>query len=254
MTTNYIYLVHEREFATSNQNVFKIGKTKQENMKRIYQYPKGSILKLYIECQDCDKIETQLIKDFITKYHHRKDIGSEYFEGDFKQMVMDICNCINLENCIEHETVVIKNNIIEDPIPTIQVNDYGKERLDYLTFDKLLEIFEKKYEAIYELIKEVHFNPNFPENHNIIYKDKKNVLMKYENRFVEYNYNNLVKDLYNKKRDIIRVFARKNRNQINEKIEEFSCDYVFSCVISKSEYKLQLLKIKCLIQSSNNQN
>ena len=37
----YIYLLHEREFVNSKQSIYKIGKSKQENLKRLYQYPKG---------------------------------------------------------------------------------------------------------------------------------------------------------------------------------------------------------------------
>ena len=36
----YIYLLHEREFIKTNENIYKIGKSKQENTKRISSYPK----------------------------------------------------------------------------------------------------------------------------------------------------------------------------------------------------------------------
>ena len=43
MMTNYIYLLQEREFIKTKENVYKIGMTKKENHKRFNQYPKGSI-------------------------------------------------------------------------------------------------------------------------------------------------------------------------------------------------------------------
>lgn len=33
-STQYIYLLQEREFIKTNENIYKIGKTKQENCKR----------------------------------------------------------------------------------------------------------------------------------------------------------------------------------------------------------------------------
>lgn len=39
MTTNYIYLLQEREFIKTNENVYKVGMTKKENHKRFNQYP-----------------------------------------------------------------------------------------------------------------------------------------------------------------------------------------------------------------------
>ena len=53
---NSIYLLQEREFINSNENIYKIGRTKQANIQRFNQYPKGSKLLLHIVCDDCEKI------------------------------------------------------------------------------------------------------------------------------------------------------------------------------------------------------
>lgn len=84
---NYIYLLQEREFVNSNQTIYKIGKSKQENNKRMNQYPKCSKLLFQIECNDCDLLETQLIAEFKNTYVQRADIGTEYFEGDKESMM-----------------------------------------------------------------------------------------------------------------------------------------------------------------------
>jgi hypothetical protein len=59
--SNYIYLLQEREFITTKQNIYKLGKTKQENLQRFKQYPKGSKLLLQQVCDGCDILETELI-------------------------------------------------------------------------------------------------------------------------------------------------------------------------------------------------
>ncbi len=88
--SGYIYILIEREFIKTEENVYKIGKTKQEYMKRFKQYPKDSVLIEQIYCEHCDEIERELIKLFKVKYTQRRDIGIEYFEGDVKDMVHTI--------------------------------------------------------------------------------------------------------------------------------------------------------------------
>jgi hypothetical protein len=90
MITHYIYLIQEREFIKTCEKIYKIGRTKQENSKRINHYPKQSILLLQIICDNCDQLEREIIKIFKHKYNRRKDIGNEYFEGDCEDMMKTI--------------------------------------------------------------------------------------------------------------------------------------------------------------------
>lgn len=87
---NYIYLLREREFIESKLNIYKIGKSTQENIKRYKQYPKNSELILQIECENCSICERDLIKLFDSKYKKRTDLGLEYYEGNKDQMKIDI--------------------------------------------------------------------------------------------------------------------------------------------------------------------
>jgi uncharacterized Zn-finger protein len=86
----YIYLLQEREFKNNKQEIYKIGKTKQYNFRRFNDYPKDSLLILHILCDNCDISEKKLIELFNTKYIKRTDIGNEYFEGNYKNMISDI--------------------------------------------------------------------------------------------------------------------------------------------------------------------
>jgi len=95
----YIYLVQEREFIKANEEIYKIGKSKQENLKRFNSYPKGSELLFQCVCNDCNKIETILIKLFKEKYKLQKNIGNEYFKGNYIDMIKDIYDTIfNIKN------------------------------------------------------------------------------------------------------------------------------------------------------------
>lgn len=110
---HYIYLIQEREFLKTNENVFKIGKTKQDNLKRLSQYPKGSILLLHIMCSDCDTTETKLIDLFKQKYKQRTDIGTEYFEGSLPSMMNDICH-----NILSSDSPSITQTHVNDSVDT----------------------------------------------------------------------------------------------------------------------------------------
>lgn len=88
--TEYIYLIREREFINCNKSVYKLGRTKQELLKRFNQYPKGSELIIQVKVNNCVSGEDFLKKEFIKFFKQRKDIGTEYFEGsDYK-----MCNII----------------------------------------------------------------------------------------------------------------------------------------------------------------
>ena len=106
---NYIYLLQEREFLKTNENIYKIGKTKQENLKRLCNYPNGTQLIFQMICDDCDIIEKQLLDTFKDKYLLQKDIGNEYFKGNYKDMIDDIYNHIKIEENLPNINVLYNN-------------------------------------------------------------------------------------------------------------------------------------------------
>ena len=121
----YIYLLQEREFIKTNENIYKVGMTKKENLERFNQYPKGSVLLFQMICNNCKYIETQLITLFKQQFILRKDIGNEYFEGDYKKMINIIYTTItneidNINKC-DNTSEYCDNEYIQlDIIDTIQ--------------------------------------------------------------------------------------------------------------------------------------
>lgn len=87
VATNYVYLLQEREFMKTNEIIYKVGMTTKENHKRFNQYPKGSILIYQSLCVNCRDVEKRVISIFKDIFKQRTDIGTEYFEGDYKQMI-----------------------------------------------------------------------------------------------------------------------------------------------------------------------
>jgi len=144
-----IYCIKEREFLKTKENVIKVGKTKQPLSKRTNQYPKGSELLFYIRVDDCDNLERVIIKAFKDKYLHRKDIGNEYFEGDYEDMIETICflrkNFINLNNEENEERVKKIQQMIEIEIE----KEEEKIKKELIKEEKLIQ---KEVNNIIELI------------------------------------------------------------------------------------------------------
>jgi len=132
---SYIYLLREREFIKTNENIYKIGRSNQNNDQRVKQYPKGSKLIIQTICSDCKLSENEIISVFKEKYIHRNDIGNEYFEGDVFEMRRDI------------------NKIIDelDKLSADELQKRAEERIIYNKLKKNLEkqeLLKKKQEEI----------------------------------------------------------------------------------------------------------
>lgn len=128
MSTNYIYLLQEREFIKTKENVYKVGMTTKENFSRFNQYPKGSILLFQMICNNCKNIEKQVIELFKKSkdIKHRKDIGKEYFEGCYKNMINIIYLTIKDEIVCDGNNNIIDNS---DSYKMITMNDSLRKKL-----------------------------------------------------------------------------------------------------------------------------
>lgn len=92
----FLYIIQEREFINTGEEVFKIGCT-QDLIKRFKQYPKGSTIKFSIMYGNYKIMERKwinlLIKDkYIIK---RKDIGNEYFQCNYIVLINNLIKIIN---------------------------------------------------------------------------------------------------------------------------------------------------------------
>lgn len=112
---SYIYIIKEREFIKTKENIYKIGKSRQENCRRINSYPKGSMLYFIIAVNDCDVIEQKIIKSFKKKFTHKTDIGNEYFNGDIKIMISTMFRMCNKDLYSSNDIVCKEDKNIIGP-------------------------------------------------------------------------------------------------------------------------------------------
>jgi hypothetical protein len=127
---NYIYLLREREFIKTKEHVYKVGMTKKENHERFNQYPKGSVLLFQMICNNCKNMEKLVVKKFKETFKQRKDIGNEYFEGEYKNMIDIIYSTIKNENEIvigeDDDEYVVEENAEEDIVEKEYVEEDWK--------------------------------------------------------------------------------------------------------------------------------
>jgi hypothetical protein len=80
----FVYVIHVREFL--QQDVYKVGRTR-DVFKRFKQYPRGSRLLYCQAVEDMFATETSFIRELRSVAVLRKDIGTEYFEGERRLIV-----------------------------------------------------------------------------------------------------------------------------------------------------------------------
>ena len=126
--TNYIYLLHVREFIKSKENVYKVGMTTKKNFERFNQYPKGSDLLFQMRCNDCRIVETLILKKFMNTFKQRREYGNEYFEGDYKDMIDIIYLTIKDENnnCVIEDTLETYEGKNDVKKPVYQIETYAE--------------------------------------------------------------------------------------------------------------------------------
>lgn len=122
--SQYLYLLQEREFIKTKENIYKVGRTEKENHTRFNQYPNGSVLLFQMICNDCKSIERQIINLFKETFIQRKEIGNEYFEGDFQLMIDIIYSTIRNETKITDISDDEKNYENTEETPFYQLTTY----------------------------------------------------------------------------------------------------------------------------------
>ena len=140
-----------------------------------------------------------------------------------------------IEDLKKMKSINTQNNITNNTINNININNYGDEDLSFLKSKDFVQLFGGIYGAIPKLIEKIHFNPKYPENHNIKYTNKKLPYLKIrkDNKWQLVNKKHELLDLIDSKCYMLREryykILEKNKYNITEfqksKIEEFMQKY-----------------------------
>jgi hypothetical protein len=166
-------------------------------------------------------------------------------------------NNTNNNNNITNSNNTTNNNNNNNITNNIIINNYKEERLDYVTYDKMLSFFKKNYTCPSLLTEEIHFNDNFPENNNIQYENKTLAKIKINDKLMLKDLNILAEELVKEKANKVHKFGEDYKDKICTNMELDKYDEIlailFNYAILKQpidQYRLEINKVKELIINS----
>eukprot|EP00798_Chlamydomonas_sp_ICE-L_P012729 gene12729-15975_t len=85
---DYIYVIREREFINTRDNIFKVGRS-GGIIKRMAQYPKGSSVRCIVKVANAVEAKREVISLMkrCKQLTHCTDIGDEYFQGNIDTII-----------------------------------------------------------------------------------------------------------------------------------------------------------------------
>jgi hypothetical protein len=140
-------------------------------------------------------------------------------------------------NNVNGETSNIINNndnkgTINNNITNIKIviNPFLSEDMSKLTDKQKVNILKKCYMSIPELIRQINFNPNIPENHNMYISDMKSKYGHINNgkKWIIAKVDQLVNDVINKKKDDIEDLLEEFVDELPEKVIDKIRDVIAS--------------------------
>lgn len=215
--------------------------------------------------KNCNGIDNLTCSKCMKSFSNRKTKSKHILRNNCKArsiIYARVPNAQNITNCNNNNiTNNTTNNNIDNSIKNnITINIFGNERIDYLTFDKVKDIFVKgSKNSIPLLITEKHFNKDFPENNNIKGVKNKNskCLVKIEDDWFMANISIISDKLIKENSEYLLHFSNTNKKELGEIIlNEELYDFYNEKLIQiknksdKDEYKHMQNKVKDIIYNS----
>jgi hypothetical protein len=255
-TLYYDEVTNEKNVAPNEKNVTSQLICKKCN--KIYK-TKGSFESHEVKCNGVDELTCpRCMISFSSRQHKSRHILNNKCKPR-SIMYARTPNADNIANINTQNNIDTQNNIQTQNNNTIIINNYGNERMDYLNYDKMLEIFKTAYNIPSVLTKYIHFNKEFPENNNIIH-NKINTdypLVKIEGEYIYRSINNLVQELVKDKTRMMHHFAKTNKDDICVKMDTQIYEEIIDLLLKllqlqepSDHYKIQLANIRDLIKNS----
>src|SRR5574343_461262 len=152
----------------------------------------------YIELEEkfnCCFCHTELFTKYTLTRHQN---NCEYNPQSIKSQ-QNIKNSQNIENSFNNIENSFNTNINNNNTNiSLSVNDFKDTNTDYITPEKSMSYIKTCMKAIPNLVRDVHFNPKHPENHNMYISNNKLKIAKYKNNgrwYIADDSNEFIKDL-----------------------------------------------------------
>ena len=160
-------------------------------------------------CETCCFVHSLQCPRCMKSFEHKQSKYRHIKKNNCKPVSVIHSGNVNIENLTINNNTNNTTNNTTNNINNIFINNYGNERLDYISDDMFKNILKStQYHIIPVYIKNKHFSKDFPENHNIQYANNR-FSIKTDNDWNIINSGTLAHLLY-----------RDNGSEINQRLSE----------------------------------
>jgi hypothetical protein len=214
----------DKEFTRKSCVIYHI----KNNCKKVKEI-ENKKQQIFLKLKEEENIRIQKLEEENKKLKE----AMEKKDNDFSKEIMELKKSIqelkttNITTKNSHNNTNINSNNTDNSINTnynnqnnqnIVLNNYNKEDLSILDDDTILAIMKRGYQSTVELTKAIHFNPKFPENHNVYIAkiNEKHGMIYKDNSWKLIDKNDLAEDILENKRDFIIQNLDKFIGKLNE--------------------------------------
>ena len=126
---------------------------------------------LYVHRKTCNQQSCDASIDSFREQLEKIQQTNEELKEELKQLKAQK-SVTNNNNTTNNNNNTTNNNTTNNNI-TINLNAHGKENIDYLSQSDLMKSVSRVFKSVPDLIWKIYFNPNHPENHNVIITDRR---------------------------------------------------------------------------------
>lgn len=151
-------------------------------------------------CESCGKYFKR--KDNLKRHKERYCRALNDLKNENKQLIEE-------KLILEKKLEQLNSDLINKPTQiinnTININGFGNENLGYLSNQYIRALLSVPFNALPKLIKDIHCNPDHPENHNIKKTNKKDKLISIyqDGKWIYEDKNKLLDNLMDEKMAIL---------------------------------------------------
>lgn len=154
---SFLYIEKSQDTNIDDEKFLKFGEVLENDSNKTISYSIFKELK-----QDMENREAKFKEEIKNQYEKREkmwEIEKMELKKEIEKLMEKVGDTHNY-----HQTFN-QNNFI--------LNNFGEENTKYLSKEYMLKLIKMPYGSIPKLIKDIHFHPKHPENHNLKITNKK---------------------------------------------------------------------------------
>ena len=189
-----VYQIYNQQKCTSMETLEK--KTEKKPEKKSEEKPDEEKPEEKLEkkpkkkynCKYCPKSyahSQSLYKHCINHHQNTTNVSIESVSRDEYETLKSELDTLKNKVSTQLSSPTITNNTTYNNNQIFIINSFGNEKIDYINDDFVKNSLKQPKKAINNIIRQIHFNPGRPQNHNVKITNKK---LPYISVFTEINF------------------------------------------------------------------